>query len=329
MSELPIERLSPFTPPFYFTGVDYFGPFEVVIGRRREKRWGVLFTCMTVRAVHLEISPSLTTDSFLLVLKQFICRRGVPRRIVSDNATNFRGASRVLEKEIEKISTCELQREYPNIEWLFIPPSSPHMGGSWERMIRSVKSILMDILPAAGLREEVLRSSLADVENILNSRPLTYVPLDSWESEALTPNHLLIGSSSGIRERVNVDRNGSALSKMFRTSSAIADTFWKRWVREVLPCLTRRTKWHGEVESTINVNDIVIIVDERTKRNTWTKGVVIDVHRGKDGVVRSAVVKTENGIVTRPTVKLAKLDVENFSYLNLQAENTLSFSIKD
>lgn len=264
---------------------------------------------MTVGAVHIEIAPSFSTDHFLLVQKQVISHREVPNRIMSDNGTNFRGASRVLEEEIEKISTNDLQREHPMIEWFFNPPSSPHMGGSWERMIRSVKSILMDILPQAALREEVLRSSLADVENILNSRPLTYVPLDSSESEALTPNHLLIGSSGGIRERANVNSSGSALSKMFRISSAIADNFWKRWVREVLPCLTRRTKWHGSGESSINIDDVVIIVDENTKRNTWMKGIVLDTHRGKDGVVRSAVVRTENGILTRPVVKLAKLDV--------------------
>ncbi|XP_037825845.1 uncharacterized protein LOC119613850, partial [Lucilia sericata] len=229
MGDLPIERLSSFTRPFHFTGVDYFGPIDIIIGRRREKRWGVLFTCMTIRAVHIEIAPSLSTDSFLMVLKQFTSRRGVPMRILSDNATNFRGASRFLKEEIEKISTNELEQKYPEIEWVFIPPASPHMGGSWERMVRSIKSVLMDILPEDGLREEVLRSALADVENILNSRPLTYVPLESPEADALTPNHFLIGSSSGMRERVIPDGNGLALSKNFRITSMLADRFWKRW----------------------------------------------------------------------------------------------------
>ncbi|XP_075167626.1 uncharacterized protein LOC142239729 [Haematobia irritans] len=310
MGSLPAERLAAFTRPFYNTGIDYFGPIDIVVGRRKEKRWGVVFTCMTVRAVHIEIAASLSTDSFLLVFKQFVCRRGTPRKVFSDNATNFRGASRVLLEEVERISSSEVERKFPNIEWVFIPPSSPHMGGAWERMVRSIKSILMEILPNRGLREEHLRAGLADVEFTLNSRPLTYVPLDSPLGEALTPNHFLIGSSNGIRELSTSLKTGSALSKHFRMTNMISNEFWKRWVRECLPCLTRRTKWYDDSTQHINIGDVVIIVDSEAKRNEWLKGIVIDVHRGKDGVVRSAVVKTVNGLSTRPVVKLAKLDVE-------------------
>ncbi|XP_070067092.1 uncharacterized protein [Drosophila virilis] len=262
MGDLPIERLSPYTPPFTYTGVDYFGPYDIVVGRRREKRWGVLFTCLTVCAVHLDIATSLSTDSYLCVLKSFVARHGCSRRMLSDNGTNFRGASRVLKDEIERISPALIERQYPELEFTFIPPGSPHMGGSWERMVRSTKSILSEILPPSGLREEVLRAALADVESVLNSRPLTYVPLETSESEALTPNHFLIGHSSGL------------------------------------------------------LDDIVIIVDDSAKRNCWTRGVVVDVHRSKDGQVRSAVVRTADEIITRPAVKLAKLDIKVGNTLN-------------
>ncbi|XP_053968556.1 uncharacterized protein LOC128869987 [Anastrepha ludens] len=297
MGDLPMERVSPFTRPFTFTGVDYFGPMDVVIGRRREKRWGALFTCLTTRAVHIEISPTLSTESFLLIFKQFVSRRGVPKRIISDNGTNFRGASVLLVKEIERISSDDIERKYPEIEWIFIPPASP-------------QSILMDILPDSGMREEVLRAVLADIENILNSRPLTYVPLDSAEDEALTPNHFLTGHSSGIRELTDNTNSGSALRQNFKISSQLADQFWRRWVKEYLPCLTRRAKWYQPPANPIKLNDVVVIVDENSKRNSWPKGVVIDMNFGKDGQARSAVVKTVNGLCTRPIVKLAKLDVE-------------------
>ncbi|XP_067625797.1 uncharacterized protein [Eurosta solidaginis] len=214
MGELPKERLATFSRPFTNTGIDFFGPFEVAVGRRREKRWGVLFTCLTIRAVHIEISSSLSTDSFLLVLKQFMARRGTPHCIWTDNGTNFRGASRVLEEEIQRLSCGDVERRYPKIKWNFIPPVSPHMGGSWERMVRSVKSILMDILKTTSLREECLRATLADVEHILNSRPLTYLPLDAPQMEALTPNHFLLGSSSGIRVGDETKGSGPTLNKI-------------------------------------------------------------------------------------------------------------------
>ncbi|XP_073814309.1 uncharacterized protein [Musca autumnalis] len=227
-----------------------------------------------------------------------------------DYATNFRGACRVLLEEVEKISSAEVERKYPTIKWEFIPPASPHMGGAWERMVRSVKSVSMDILPKRELREKFLRAALADVENIINSRPLTYIPLESTDLEALTPNHFLLGSSSGIRERDYSENSSMPSTKMFSLSNMIANEFWKRWIREYLPCLTRRTKWFNNSGENLQVGDVVIIVDDNAKRNEWLKGMVIDVPRGKDDVVRSAVVKTKNGLLTRPVVKLAKLDVE-------------------
>lgn len=309
MGSLQPERLALNTRPFTYTGVDYFGPIDVLVGRRREKRWGVLFTCLTVRAVHIEISHSLPTDAFLLVFKQFTSRRGVPRRVLSDNATNFRGASRILLIEMERLSSDEIEQRYPEIEWCFIPPNAPPMGGAWERMIRSVKSILFEILREEAVQEYILRAVLADVECILNSRPLTYVPLETSYDEALTPNHFLTGSSSGLRERGTEDDSGIALRRNLRISSQMADRFWKRFVREYLPCLTRRSKWYENPPDPIDVGDIVIVVDDKSKRNTWLKGIVMEVHRANDGQSRSAAVKTASGMMPRPVVKLAKLDL--------------------
>ncbi|XP_062702149.1 uncharacterized protein LOC134285445 [Aedes albopictus] len=96
MAELPIARLAAFSRPFTFTGIDYFGPIEVATGRRREKRWGMLATCLTIRAIHIEIVSSLTTDSCVMAIRNFMARRGVPRAFYSDRGTNFVGANRTL-----------------------------------------------------------------------------------------------------------------------------------------------------------------------------------------------------------------------------------------
>ncbi|XP_060665731.1 uncharacterized protein LOC132798019 [Drosophila nasuta] len=201
MGSLPRERLAHHMAPFTYTGVDYFGPIDIIVGRRHEKRWGVLFTCLTIRAVHLDIATSLSTDSFLCILKAFIARRGCPRRMMSDNGTNFRGASRVLKDEVERISTRDVETKYPEMEFMFIPPGSPHMGGAWERLVRSTKSILTEILPPGGLREEVLRAALADVEGILNSRPLTY--MYHWNRQTQKRLHRTISSWATLVEFVN------------------------------------------------------------------------------------------------------------------------------
>ena len=93
MACLPEERLDASTA-FTNVGVDYFGPFILKIGRRNEKRWCCLSSCLTMRAVHIEVVPKLDTDSCLNAIMRFIARRGKPSTIISDNGTNFVGAER-------------------------------------------------------------------------------------------------------------------------------------------------------------------------------------------------------------------------------------------
>lgn len=165
MAPVPAARLGAFQRPFTFVGVDYFGPIFVNCSRKSLKRWGVLFTCLTIRAVHLEIAYTLSTDSFLMCLRNFMARRGIPAEIFSDNGTNFRGASRFLKEELKDINFEKVQTDmaFKGITWRFKPPASPHMGGAWERLVRSIKTFLNKISPSHTFTDESLRSALIEV----------------------------------------------------------------------------------------------------------------------------------------------------------------------
>ncbi|XP_058816165.1 uncharacterized protein LOC131679452 [Topomyia yanbarensis] len=310
MADLPPGRLAAFERPFTHTGVDYFGPIQVAVGRRIEKRWGMLATCLTVRAIHIEVVHSLTTSSCIMAIRNFVARRGQPRKFYSDRGTNFIGAEREIERLGEAVDHDEIIKELTSSvgEWTFNPPLAPHMGGSWERLIRTVKNNLMVVCSTKTPSDEVLRNLLTEIENIVNSRPLTHVPVDDDSGPALTPNHFLLGSSNGTKPLVTADDSGIVLKQNWCASQILANMFWKRWVSDYLPEITRRTKWFMPVKPIV-AGDIVLIVDPKMPRNCWPKGTVISTIISRDDQVRSATVRTATGIYERPASKLAVLDV--------------------
>ncbi|XP_055590680.1 uncharacterized protein LOC129742764 [Uranotaenia lowii] len=308
MAALPPARLSPFERPFSYVGVDYFGPIHVKVGRSQVKRWIAIFTCLTVRAVHVEIAYNLSTESCVMCVRRFIARRGFPIEIYSDNATNFQGAERLLFEQINnKLATTFTST---TTSWFFIPPGAPHMGGAWERMVRSVKTALYAACENELLDDEALYTFLVDAELIINSRPLTYMPLNSETEEALTPNHLILGSSNGVRQpTIPEECTHDLLKRAWTKVQKKLDQFWRRWVLEYLPTLTKRTKWFNETRD-IAVGDVVLIVNEG-KRNSWERGLIVELIAASDGRIRQAWVRTGNGVYRKPIAKLAILEVSS------------------
>lgn len=325
MAPLPPERLAVNTQAFTYAGVDYFGPILVVVGRSTQKRWGVLFTCLTSRAIHLEVAYSLETSSCIMAVQNFIAHRGQPRKIYSDNGTNFHGADNELREEFKKLDQSRIQEEFTTTEmsWSFIPPKASHMGGAWERMIGIVKKCMDDVISIRHPTDEVLNNLMKLTMNIVNSRPLTYVSLDSPTEEVLTPNHLLFGSSNGMKPPGDFT-NADALKNTWKTAQVMADKFWRAFVLQYLPTLVKRPKWFQKVKP-LRIGDIVLIVDENFKRNTWPKGMVVEVFKDKAGTVRSGKVRTDLGtFLIRPVSKLVQLDVrrnENTNHGNVATHN--------
>ena len=176
------------------------------------------------------------------------------------------------------------------------------------RLIQSVKRTLSEFQLPRRPTEEELKNALIEVEGILNTRPLTHVPIEDDAAAALTPNHWLLGSSDGFKPWAELDDNSIGLSRGWHLSQQIANQFWKRWVREYLPEITRRSKWHQMVPP-IKEGDIALIVDPDSPRNCWPKGRVIGTVN-RDGQVRAVTIRTANGVYERPAVKIAVLDVK-------------------
>ncbi|UYV80978.1 hypothetical protein LAZ67_19002335 [Cordylochernes scorpioides] len=197
MGNLPPDRVNP-SRPFLKTGIDIAGPFglrpSLIRSKSVIKAYVVLFVCFAVKAVHLEMVTSLSTNSFIAALRRFISRRGRPSDIYSDNGTNFKGTQRILREQFEIINAIET-REFISeelITWHFIPPSAPHFGGLWEANIKSVKGHIIKAGRTSLMNPEEFATLLCQIEACLNSRPLVESSSDPNDLQALTPGHFLI-----------------------------------------------------------------------------------------------------------------------------------------
>ncbi|XP_041450114.1 uncharacterized protein LOC121404525 [Drosophila obscura] len=147
MGDLPASRVT-FSRPFTCTGVDFAGPFDVksLTGRacRISKGYVCVFVCFFTKAIHLEATSDLYTDTFLAAFARFVARRGCPHEVQSDNGRNFVGASRSLAVDLLVAIHTRTSAVYSQqgLSWRFIPPGAPHMGALWEAGVKSFKAML-------------------------------------------------------------------------------------------------------------------------------------------------------------------------------------------
>ncbi|XP_076045786.1 uncharacterized protein LOC143028029 [Oratosquilla oratoria] len=309
MSDLPPERCEPGGPAFRYVGVDLFGPFHVKVGRSEMKRYGCLYTCFTTRAIHIEKLDSLQTDAFINGFVRFTARRGYPSKVWSDNGTNLVGARAELARSVRDLDRSLIVRETRrrDVEWSFNPPSASHHGGVWEPMIRSVRKVLFAlVIKSPRMIDDVLQTLFCEGESIVNSRPLTKCSDDASDESPLTPNHLLLLQGNSPLSW-GAFHDADHYRKHWRHVQHLAKQFWKRWVSEYLVELQRRQKWNSESPN-LSVWVLVLIINENSPRGSWPLGRVQEVRVSRDGLVRSARLKTQFSELTQPITKLVFLE---------------------
>ncbi|KAI7792540.1 hypothetical protein IRJ41_018921, partial [Triplophysa rosa] len=286
MGDLPQDRMET-TPPFTYAGIDCFGPIYIKDGRKELKRYGLLLTCLCSRAIHIEMIDDMTTDLFINALRAFIGIRGNVRQLRCDQGSNFVGARREF---AQLMKGMDLERvKALGCEFLMNPPAASHMGGVWERQIRTIRSVLSAILDQSAQRLDStsLRTFLYEVMAIVNSRPLTTEHLnDPSGPEPLTPNHILTMKSTVILPPPGqFTREDLYLRKRWRRVQYLANEFWTRWKKEYILNLQSRQKWYKNRRN-LKVNDIVLLQNELAPRNEWKLARIIEVYPGSDGRVR-------------------------------------------
>ncbi|XP_062553037.1 uncharacterized protein LOC134218158 isoform X1 [Armigeres subalbatus] len=204
MAPLPSVRVTP-ARVFSKSGLDYCGPFNVrpLYGRGASvKMYVAVFVCLSVKAVHVEIVPDLSSSACINAIKRFVARRGRLIELRCDNATAFVGADREM-RELRR----RYKQQFDTAEWnkycldsgitfKFIPARSPHFGGLREAGVKSFKYHFRRIFGSSSYTVDELTTAAAHIESILNSRPLTPLTDHPDDLSVLTPGHFIIGNAS-------------------------------------------------------------------------------------------------------------------------------------
>ncbi len=296
MSDLPMDRVT-VVPPFSHVGLDVFGPWSITSRRTRggsadSKRWVVIFSCLSTRAVHLEVIESMSTSSFINALRRFLAVRGPVKHFRSDRGTNFIGACRELNINTDDPELKGYLQEQ-GCTWSFNAPHSSHMGGAWERMINTARRILDALLlknSLSRLTHEVLTTLMSEVMAIMNARPLLPISSDPDTLEVLSPSMLLTQKASTVPAPLGDFDMKDLYKKEWRQVQCLADAFWKAWRRDYLATLQVRRKWM-EGKRNLQEGDVVLLKDSNVKRNEWPIGLIVKTIPSSDNRVRKVEVK--------------------------------------
>jgi hypothetical protein len=298
MGQMHSSRLQAWAAVFKETGMDYFGPFIVRGGR---KVWGLLFTCLTTRAVHIEACPNLKVPTWLNAIERFIARRGQPETIRCDRAGTFIGGSKLLARiEEDHLSTdfCqELEKQVSDkfrVNFSFIPPKMPHFGGPWERMIGEAKRCMVKATSTvANLSSDALMTFMVRAEGIINRRPLAI----GDDLEIITPAAILAPATQlayGIPPECSITR------VMGQLCQAI-EFFWRHWTAQYLQGQSaNRFPGQSPQYVQLEIGDRVLFKEFEEHHRipgapALQAGTVTEVHPSQDNIIRRVTIQTKDG----------------------------------
>ena len=318
---LPIARLAA-QRPFAVCGVDYSGPHFIKQGRSRVKIWIALFSCMVSRAIHIETVPDLSAETFHQALQAMAWTRGAPRALMSDNATCFTKADKILQ-DLHKDRQIQENLAIKGITWDFTPVKAAWFGAIYERLIGVIKKELIKLIGQALLTYHELRMCLAQVQGVINNRPLIQVGSD----QVISPMNILTGRSDNNEDILNVidtkDIINSAtelrkdLPKLYQETSQRLCKFWKVFQDQYLNSIRFTSEPEQKHGTSLypKVGDLVII-HSHDPRLKWRKAIILENIPSEDGKIRRCKVKTSTGQTIRAVKHLYPLEINVETFID-------------
>ena len=309
LTNLPRHQLT-LIKPFYHVGVDFTSHIWIkdTESGNEQKMYILLFTCLSIRALHMELVPDMTTENFLLAFQRFCNRYTIPSHLYSDNARAFVKAGDILSDVLSSQEFCDHLTQL-HIKHVKIPLYAAFIGAAWERLIRTVKSCLYKTVQTKTLSYFELLTTLSSIQNAINSRPLTYRDSEN-DLNVISPNSFLkMHSNSSLVFRDleedpwrEIDRK-DVLESLDQQLIAFEE-FRRLWYEQYLLSLREysRNLYQSSWTNRIKCGDVVLIKLPNKPRPFWLLGKVIEVVVGYDNIIRSVKVKQSNGKVAHHSI---------------------------
>ena len=330
--------------PFSMCGCDYVGPHDAIPysedgrdrGKESYKIYGVIFTCLVSRAVYQAIVPNRSAIAFLRVFRELTARHTEPKVLITDNEGAFKATNAILQAIAEN-PTVRDKFAKRGIEWKFIPSRASWMGGIYERVVGMFKKELVKMQHKVKFNEYEWRAHYAEIEAILNDRPLTYVTEVGSEPEVVTPKAIIHGcvEDQALGSDINTDRMMLEMKRLqnnpielYRENIKAKNQFWKNLTDNYLMLLRfaryKSYKNKGLYTKTKPKEGTIVMIYDTDLRLGWQMGVVHELIRSSDGQIRKADVKTfirNTNPNSVPKTRIRRKAINHLIPLELQVES--------
>lgn len=291
---LPSDRVN-LSRPFAAVGIDYAGPFKVRDRKTKDisKAYILLYVCPATRGVRLQVTDTMDTPEFILSYREFCARNCKPKLVRSDNAKKFIKASYML-----------------NVDWRFNPPKAPWWGGFYERFVQLVKRPMRKVLGVALVTRKELSCIVAELETIVNQRPLTKPSVDKLDQEPITPAQLM---GYSFTDEASAEFNANDATRRQRYLARLRQNLANRWKNEYLVTLQRVNK-HGDAPE-LEIGQLVLVHNDKKPRSQWPLAEIIELCPGVDNILRVVKVRTATSEFYRPVQRVLPLE------MNIRVQN--------
>jgi transposase InsO family protein len=325
---VPHDRQLQSIKPFTNVSLDFAGPFKITLKRPTHRAYILVATCMQIKAVHLEMTLDLTTDSVLQALSRTASCRGEIQMLHSDNGPSFVKAKKLVKMSQMEQELCDdlgkldwdkiaaSSQSVGVLNWTFSAPRSPEGNGTAESSVKLAKVALKDTFRDTRVTYDEFRTALKKAEARINARPLTYIPADHWEAiTVLTPSHMLISRLGTNFAPEAPMEDFKEYCKHWEMAKSLETQFCTRYSKLCIADIMSRPKW-AEMRDNLKPGQVVLVTNDGLKRCDWRLGMVLQVKKDLSGVVRTVNVKIKNpgrrcSKMTRHVRQLVPLSVFN------------------